>query len=244
LFRNDGHGTFTDVSEEAGISELTSPFLGWGVGFLDYDNDGWKDLMMFNGHIYPVVDKMKWGTSYRQRALLFHNRYGKVFDPVHPVRGSGIALVTAARGAAFGDLFNDGRIDVVVNNLDGTPTLLRNVSPDKHHWVEIRLIGGSSSPRDAVGASLELEARGIIQREDILSGGSFLSSSDQRAHFGIGYATGPFHVTVRWPSGDKERLTLPKLDSIYTITEGKGIVAITPGATSRDLPALRVRRAK
>jgi hypothetical protein len=244
LFRNDGNGTFTDVSEEAGVAGITLPFLGWGVGFLDYDNDGWKDLMMFNGHIYPVVDKMKWGTSYRQRPLLFHNRHGKTFDPIHPVRGSALALATAARGAAFGDLFNDGQVDVVVNNLDGTPTLLRNVSPDKHHWIEIRLIGGPASPRDAVGARIDLEAGGITQREDILSGGSYLSSSDQRAHFGLGYVTGPIDIVIRWPSGTKERLTLSKIDSIYTISEEEGVVAITPGATSRGSSSPSVRRPK
>ena len=229
LFRNDGKGNFTDVSDEAGVAESTTEFLGWGVGFLDYDNDGWKDLMMLNGHIYPAVDRMRWGTSYRQRPLLFHNRHGLGFTLVPAVEGSGLARVTSARGAAFGDLFNDGRIDVVVNNLDESPLLLRNVSTNGDNWVEIKLIGGPASPRDAVGASLFLEANGMTQREDILSGGSFLSSNDQRAHFGLGKAQKTDRLTIHWPSGSVEHITLSGVNTIYTIVEGSGVVASISG---------------
>ena len=227
LFRNDGHGSFTDVSEQSGLSENTSPFLGWGVGFLDYDNDGWLDLMMFNGHVYPIVDSMPWGTTYRQRPLLFHTRNGKGFDLISPVIHSGLAVVASARGAAFGDLFNDGRVDVVVNNLDGTPTLLKNVSTDHHHWIEISLIGGPHSPRDAVGATMFLEAGGIMQRRDVLSGGSFLSSNDFRLHFGLGDARGDNRLTIHWPNGQIEHVTLHEQNVIYTIEQGQGILAQT-----------------
>lgn len=231
LFRNDGDGHFADVSDEMGIADSTRPFLGWGIGFLDYDNDGWKDLMMVNGHIYPIVDKMPWGTSYKERPLLFRNRNGHKFDLVPAVLGSGLATVSSARGAAFGDLFNDGKIDVVINNLDERPTLLRNVSQDIHHWIEIQLIGGAGSPRDGVGATLLLKAGGITQREDILSGGSFLSSNDQRAHFGLGNATKIDDLTIRWPSGLLEHVSLPRLNTIYTITEAHGVTVARPGAT-------------
>ncbi len=124
LYRNDGDANFTDDSYAAGVAEVTVPFLGWGTGFIDYDNDGWKDLFAANGHVYPLVDQNNWGTTYAERPLLFHNQQGKKFDLVPPVEGSGLALVIPARGAAFGDLFNDGRIDVVINNMDSVPALL------------------------------------------------------------------------------------------------------------------------
>lgn len=181
---------------------------------------------MLNGHVYPVADKMAWGTSYRQRPLLLHNKHGQGFDLVPAVRGSALALITSARGTAFGDLFNDGKIDVVVNNLDGTPSLFRNVTTDKHCWLAIKLIGGPGSPRDAVGATLLLETDGVKQRQDILSGGSFLSSNDQRAHFRLGKAKGNAKLTVRCPSGNTEKFTLTKLNALYTIAEGKGVLSI------------------
>jgi hypothetical protein len=133
------------------------------------------------------------------------------------------------RGAAFGDIFNDGKIDVVVNNMDGVPLLLRNVSADKHHWVEAKLIGGPKSPRDAVGATVYLSANGMRQRGDVLSGGSYLSSNDFRVHFGLGDAVVAGSMEIHWPSGAKEIVRLPAVDRIYTITEGKGITGAICG---------------
>ena len=190
LFQNDGKGSFTDVSYQAGIAESSIPFVSFADGFLDYDNDGWKDLLIVNGHVYPQVDKHpEWGTSYAQRPLLYHNLGNGKFELVPAVEGTGLAVVSVGRGAAFGDIFNDGKIDVVINNMDGVPVLLRNVNPDHHHWVELRLIGGPKSPRDAVGATVYLAANGMRQRGDVLSGGSYLSSNDLRVHFGLGDAT-------------------------------------------------------
>ena len=226
LFRNDGNGTFTDVSYESGIAEATIPFVGFGDGFLDYDNDGWKDLLIANGHVYPKVDKHpEWGTTYAQRPLLFHNLKNGKFELAPAVEGTGLAEVTVGRGAAFGDIFNDGKIDVVINNVDGVPSLLRNVSPDHHHWVELKLIGGSRSPRDAVGSTVYLTAGGIRQRGDVLSGGSYLSSNDLRVHFGLGDASSVEGVEIHWPSGDRESIKLPAPDRIYTVTEGKGVTS-------------------
>jgi len=225
LYHNDGNANYTDVSYPAGIAQDSIPFLGWGTGFIDYDNDGWKDIVMINGHVYPQVDKYDWGTSFAQRPLLFHNLGGKKFVEVPPVDGTGLAETFAGRGAAFGDLFNDGKIDVVINVLDGHPVLLRNVSNDHHHWVELKLIGGPKSPRDAVGATVYLTANGMRQREDVLSGGSYLSSNDQRVHFGLGDATTVSSVEIHWPDGAVEKLALPSVDRIFTIEEGKGISA-------------------
>jgi enediyne biosynthesis protein E4 len=223
LYHNDGDANFSDVSYHAGVAQDTIPFLGWGTEFIDYDNDGWKDLFMVNSHVYPGVDKQDWGTSFAQRPLLFHNDQGKKFTLVPPVENTGLAIVAASRGAAFGDLFNDGKIDVVINPLDGPAILLRNVNPDHHHWVELRLVGGSKGPRDAIGAAVYLTASGIRQRGDVLSGGSYMSSNDQRIHFGLGDATTADKLEIHWPGGEVENIHLPAVDRIFTIEQGKGI---------------------
>jgi hypothetical protein len=226
LFRNNGTGAFTDVSYQAGIGESAVPFVKFGDGFLDYDNDGWKDLLIVNGHVYPQVDQHpEWGQTYTQRQLLYRNLGNGKFELVPAVEGTGLAVVTVGRGTAFGDLFNDGKIDVVINSMDGEPILLRNVNPDHHHWVEIKLIGGPKSPRDAVGATVYLTANGIRQRGDVLSGGSYLSSNDPRVHFGLGDSRDAGTAEIHWPSGNKVTLKLPAVDRIYTIVESKGIIA-------------------
>jgi hypothetical protein len=223
LYRNDGDASFTDVARDAGIARISIPFVGWGDGLIDYDNDGWKDAMMINGHVYPQVDEHDWGTTYAERPLLFRNLHNGKFEYVPAVKGSGLAVLTPGRGAAFGDLFNNGKIDVVISPVDGPPVLLKNVNPDRHHWVELKLIGGPKSPRDAIGATVYLTANGIRQREDVMSGGSYISSNDQRPHFGLGDATDAGTAEIHWPDGAKETVKLPAVDRIYTITEGKGI---------------------
>jgi len=238
LYRNDGGGNFTDVSYQYGIAEVTIPFLGWGTGFLDYDNDGWKDLFVANGHVYPGVDKTDWGTTFAQRPLLFHNFEGKKFEVVPAVAGTALAELFTARGAAFGDLFNEGRIDVVINQLDRPPALLHNVNADQNHWVALKLIGGPKSPRDAIGATVYLTCDKLRQRADVLSGGSFASSNDQRVHFGIGAATSVTSTEIHWPSGRVEKVNVPGIDRFYIIEEGKGVVPsvfeqMRAGAASR-----------
>ena len=237
LYHNDGDASFSDVSYKAGIAQTTIPFVGWGDGFLDYDNDGWLDLFEANGHVYPEVDQHDWGTTFAERPLLFHNEQGKIFTYVPAVRGSGLAVVVPARGAAFGDLFNDGKIDVVINPVDGPPVLLRNVNPDHHHWVEMKLVGGGKtatspgSPRDATCATVYLKANGMRMRQDVLSSGSYISSNDRRLHFGLGDATDAGTAEIHWPSGAKETVKLPAADRIYTIEEGKGITGALCGGT-------------
>jgi hypothetical protein len=225
LYRNEGDATFADVSFRAGIATLTIPFLGWGTGFLDFDNDGLLDIFVANGHVYPGVDLQDWGTTWAQRPLLLRNLDGSKFQEVPAATGSGLAVVVTARGAAFGDLFNDGHIDVVLNNIDSTPTLLRNVVKNSNHWITLKLLGGPKSPRDAIGAKVFVTAGGARQRGDVFSGGSYGSSSDQRLHFGLGAATKVDRVEIHWPSGAKEEISIPALDRIYTVKEGKGIVA-------------------
>jgi hypothetical protein len=222
LYRNDGDANFTEISYQIGIAEPTVPFLGWGTAFFDYDNDGWKDLIVANGHVYPTVDQMAWGTSWAQLPLLFRNLSGKKFELMPPVEGTALAKTYVGRGLAVGDLFNDGKLDVVINMLDGFPALLRNVSQDKNHWIEFKLTGGPKSPRDAMGATVYLTANKMKQRGDVFSGGSYESSSDPRIHFGLGDTTIISDVEVHWPSGVKERFPTPAVDRIVSLIEGKG----------------------
>jgi enediyne biosynthesis protein E4 len=219
LYHNEGGANLTDVSYEMGLGEITVPFLGWGDAFIDYDNDGWKDLLMADGHVYPQADRYNWGTSWKERPMLFHNLGGKRFEPVPAVRGTGLAQVIAGRGMAVGDLFNDGKLDAVINVMDGHPMLLRNVNADHHHWLELKLVGGPKSPRDAVGSTVYLTANGVRQRQDVLSGGSYLSTNDPRPHFGLGPATTVEDLEVHWPSGTVDHFPVPGVDRILTITE-------------------------
>jgi len=227
LYRNEGDANFTDVSYPSGIAEVTIPFLGWGTGFLDYDNDGWPDLLAVNGHVYPGVDKSDWGTTFAERPLLFHNLKAGKFEVIPPVKGTGLAMTWVGRGAAFGDLFNDGKTDVVINPLEGPPVLLRNVSADHHHWVGCKLLGGPKSPRDGVGATVYLSAAGVRQRRDVISGGSFASSNDQRLHFGLGDSSSIDQVEIHWPDKQVQRLKLPAgVDRYYSIEEGEEAVSL------------------
>jgi len=223
LYRNDGDANFTDVSFRAGLGNPTIPFLAWGCGFLDFDNDGLLDIFIANGHVYPIADRAEWGTTWAERPQLFRNLDGAKFQEVPPATRSGLAVVVSARGAAFGDLFNDGHIDVVLNNIDAPPTLLRNAVKNDNHWLTLKLVGGPKSPRDAIGAKVFLTAGGVRQRADIFSGSSYASSSDLRVHFGLGATTKVDKLEIRWPSGANEEIAVPGIDRILTVVEGKGI---------------------
>jgi enediyne biosynthesis protein E4 len=233
LYRNEGDSAFTDVSFRSGLGTPTIPFLSWGAGFLDFDNDGLLDLFIANGHVYPIADKTQWGTTYRQRPLLFRNLQGKNFVEVPAATGSGLASINSSRGAAFGDLFNDGHIDVVLNNIDAGPTVLRNVVSNANHWLELKLIGSSEkaesekpstsnayrSSRDAIGAKVFLTNGAIRQRADVVSGGSYASSSDPRIHFGLGTAAQVDRLEIVWPDGVRQGVSTPAVDCIVTVVE-------------------------
>jgi hypothetical protein len=231
LYRNDGGGSFTDVTFRSGLATPTIPFLSWGTAFIDFDNDGLLDLFIANGHVYPQVDLQDWGTTWAERPQLFRNLDGSKFQEVPPATESGLADVIAARGAAFGDLFNDGHIDVVLNNLDSKPALLRNVVHNSNHWLTLKLIGGPKSPKDAIGAKVFLTAGGVRQRIDVISGGSYLSSSDLRPHFGLGAAKTIDSLEIDWPSGRKQMLDVTALnrsglDGIVTVQEGREVAPL------------------
>ena len=234
LYRNDGDANFTDISYELHIAEGTIPFLGWGTAFFDYDNDGWKDLVFVNGHVYRNADENPWGTTWAERMLLFHNQEGKGLEAVPAVAGTALAIPRASRGLAVGDLFNNGQLDLVINNIDCPPTLLRSNNTNGNHWIELRLIGGPRSPRDAVGATVYVTAGGIRQRGDIVAGGSFASSSDPRPHFGLGKASKVDAVEIHWPSGAVEKLVPPGVDQILTVAEGHGWQPTNTGASGHQ----------
>jgi enediyne biosynthesis protein E4 len=234
LYHNDGDGNFTDVTFQAGMGEPSIPFLGWGTAFLDYDADGWKDVIVANGHVYPAVDAQQWGTSYAQQLLLFRNdahpdarqaaRGARQFQRVGAAPGSGLAGAWPSRGLAVGDLDGDGRLDIVVNNLDGAPTLLRNVTDAKNHWLRLRLVGDTAkkSPRDATGAVVYVTTGKLRQRAEVVSGGGYSSQNDPCLYFGLGAATKVDRLEVRWPDGSVETFNVPAVDKTLTLTQGKG----------------------
>jgi hypothetical protein len=225
LYHNDGKGLFSDVSYPAGVARPSIPFLGWGEAFLDYDNDGWLDLMVANGHVYPIADQFDWNTSYRQRALLFRNLRGK-FVEVAGSAGAGLSVARASRGLAAGDVDNDGDIDVVLNNLDEAPTLLRNEGGSRAgHWLTLRLVGDPARrcPRDAIGSVVFCTAGGSRQRGEVASGRSQLSQSDLRVHFGLGAATRVERLEVRWANGTTVGYDVPAVDRFVVIDQASGI---------------------
>jgi enediyne biosynthesis protein E4 len=221
LYENHAAGFFTDVSYPTGIARGSGPYMGWGVGFVDIDNDGRLDLFVANGHVYPQVDGHGIGTRYLQRKQLFRNVDGHAFRNVTDEVGGGLLIEKSSRGAAFGDYDNDGRIDIVVTNMNDRPTLLHNESAGGH-WVTFRLIG-SKSNRDAIGAKVFVTAAGRRQLVEIRSGGSYASHNDLRAHVGLGDAARVERVEIRWPSGVTEVASGLAADRFYVAREGQGI---------------------
>jgi len=225
LYHNDGGGSFTEATFQMGLGEVTLPFLGWGTNFFDYDNDGRLDLLVANGHVYPAVDGADWGTSYKQRLLLFRNQ-GKFYE-VGSSAGEALYLPRSARGSAVGDFDNDGDLDLLLNNMDDPPTLLRNDGGHQAgHWLTIRLIGNLARkcPRDAIGTAVFCTANGRRMRDEVASGRSFNSQSDLRVHFGLGPATKVDKLEVRWANGRAEEYQIKGVDQMMTIEQGKGIL--------------------
>ncbi|HVF27472.1 MAG TPA: CRTAC1 family protein, partial [Pyrinomonadaceae bacterium] len=221
IYRRAADGTFADVSRATKTADASLPFVGWGTKFFDYDNDGWLDLFVANGHVYPQVEGAFPGGMYRQRKLLYRNKRDGTFDELAASMGQALMQPRVSRGAAFGDYDEDGDVDIIVNDLDGPPMLLRNDGGSKAgHWISLRLTGTKSN-RNAVGAKVSLTAAGLTQIDEVRGGDSYLSHSDRRLHFGLGDATKVDSITIRWPSGATETLTNLPIDRVMTIVEGK-----------------------
>jgi enediyne biosynthesis protein E4 len=235
LYRNNGAWEFDDVSYKSGVGLPSMPYVKWGDTFFDVDNDGWLDLIAVSGHVYPQVASLPSGAGYRQPGLLQLNQGDGTFCDASTQAGPALTQRRVSRGLAVGDLFNDGQLDVVVEDIDGAPVILRNHGIPGHHWVSFEL-AGTKSNRLALGARVKLTAGGMTQSADVRSGGSYLSQSDVRVHFGLAAATKIDSVEIRWPSGATEVLRNLPADQFYSVLEGKGVVpadAIRPRLGAR-----------
>ncbi len=224
LYRNDRGWSFSDESAHAGLTRYRQ-YLGWGIVLVDLLNSGWLDLVMANGHVYPQVDDFPLSTSYRQRRLVFQNQRNGKFEDVTGEAGIAMNERHAARGLAAGDLDNDGRLDLVLNNMNEKPSLLRNVSEGSGHWLKVRTVGTKSN-RDGIGAKVSVLVGKLVLVDEVRSGGSYLSQSSLRLHFGLGPARRADDLTVRWPSGLVEDFKAIQADRCVLLKEGSGVAQV------------------
>jgi len=223
LYHNNGDGTFNDVTFSSGIG-INNRYVAWGCGFVDYDNDGWQDIIQINGHVYPQIDAHDIGQSYKNPRLVYKNLRNGQFKDVSSSMGPGISERFSSRGAAFGDYDNDGDVDVLVLNLGETPSLLRNDGGNKQNWIKLKLIGTKCN-RTAIGTRARVVVGGHAQIDEVHSGSSVMSQSDLRLHFGLGKADVVDLIEIKWPTTQKtEKFTNVRANQIITIREGSGIV--------------------
>ena len=222
LYHNVGQQGFDDVSWTSGVGQPSYPYVGWGTGFFDMDNDTWLDILVANGHVYPQIDTLETGPRFREPLLLHRNNRDGTFDEVSKESGLSALPLHSRRGAAFGDVFNTGNIDVLLLNVGEAPSLLKNMNASGFHRVLFKLIGTKSN-RAAIGARVTIRAAGIKQFHEVHGGGSYLSQNDLRLHFGLGTAKKMESVEIRWPNGTVETLQNVAADCIYTIVGGAGI---------------------
>ena len=220
LYRRNGDGTFTDVTRPAGLA-INTDALGWGTAFADVDNDGRPDLLIVNGHVYPEVDSARLGSAFREPRFLYWNAGGGKFKDLSKQSGPGLTQPLSGRGLAVADLWNDGRLSAVVNNLDDLPLLLVNEAANRNHWLGLQLVGTRSN-RDAIGARVTLRAADRTWVDEVRSGSSYSSSNDLRLHFGLGATNHVENVLVRWPNGESELFAGPAIDGTRELREGSG----------------------
>jgi len=223
LYHNDGKGLFSDVSFPSGVGEPTISFLGWAAFFLDFDNDGLKDLFAANGHVYPEIEGKLGRETYREPLLLFRNQGNGKFREVGDAAGLHALSLRSARGGAYCDYDNDGDVDIVVSNIDEPPQILRNDGGNTGHWLEMKLIGTKSN-RDAIGALVKVRSGDLVQWGRVRTGGSYISGNDPRLHFGLGASDSADVIEIRWPSGAIETLNHVPANRILAIKEGLGVL--------------------
>jgi len=221
LFHIDHNGEFTDLAGPSNFGPISIPFLGFGVKFLDLDNDGWKDIFIADGHVNPQVDQHSFGVTYAERPLLFHNLQNGKFEEIGTRAGPALSRRYVGRGAVTADLFNEGRQDLLVNVIDASPLLLRNKTQQAGHWLRIKTVGVHSN-RDGFGARVQVKAGGLTQSAEVRANSSFESASDPRLHFGLGNATQVDSIEVHWPSGAVDHVGPLPADQQVTIEEGRG----------------------
>jgi hypothetical protein len=222
LYHNTGPQGFDDVSWTSGVGQPSYPYVGWGTAFFDMDNDTWLDILVANGHVYPQIDTLDTGPRFREPLLLHRNNRDGTFDEVSKQAGLQELPMKSRRGAAFGDVFNTGNVDVLLLNVGEPPSLLKKVTGNGFHRVLFKLVGTKSN-RAAIGSRVTIRAAGVKQFSEVHGGASYLSQNDLRLHFGLGTATKMESVEIRWPNGKVETLENVVADAIYTIVEGAGI---------------------
>jgi len=235
LYHNEGGMNFADVSRASGIARGTQGYVGWGDAFVDFSNDGWQDFFLVNGHVYPQVDSTHTATKFLQPKLLFLNQRDGTFKNVSNRVGPALQIPQVSRGMAVGDLFNDGRMEAVVENLVGQPMILRPESGPQNHWISFQLEGVKSN-RLALNARIRATAGDLVQLGEVLSGGSYLSQHDLRIHFGLGAHAVLDKADVLWPNGKRETLSNLAADRFYVVREGQGVVSSKPPEHAVKLP--------
>jgi len=220
LYSNSGDGFCDDRTFASGVG-INTRWLGWGTGFVDLDNDGWLDLFLTNGHVYPEVERLETEAGYKQRKVVYLNLGNGRFEDVTERLGAPATTPKAGRGTAFGDYDNDGDVDIVVNNVHDTPDLFRLDTRRPHHWLLVKLVGRRSN-RSAIGARLRCVAGGVVLVEEVRGGGSYISQNDLRVHFGLGDSPRVERLEVRWPNGQEEQWVDIEADRILTLEEGTG----------------------
>jgi hypothetical protein len=232
LYRNEGAMNFTDFSVPSGVAKGTRGVVGWGDAFVDFANVGWPDLFIVNGHVYPQVDTVASGPKYKEPKVLLHNRRDGTFSDISREAGPAIQVPQVSRGMAVGDLFNDGRLEAVVENLVGRPMILRPKGGEGNHWISFQLEGVKSN-RLALNARVKATAGRLIQLGEVASGGSYLSQHDLRIHFGLGAQEKVDKAEVIWPDGTLQTLVNLRADRFYIIKQGAGVVSSNPAQAAR-----------
>jgi enediyne biosynthesis protein E4 len=222
LYRNVGKAVFDDVTFPAGVG-VNTRWLGWGCGFVDVDNDGWLDVFLVNGHVYPEVERLKTEAGYAQRKVLYRNLRNGRFADVSEQVGGAVIEPTPARGCAFGDYDNDGLLDILINPVNAVPELLRAESNNQNNWIKIRTIGTKSN-RDGIGARIKCVTADGTQMDEVRSGGSYYSQNDLRVHFGLGKTEKVRSIEIRWPSGQVDTLGEQAVNQLILVKEGAGVI--------------------